>query len=72
MSDFKEMEWWARQGLNLRPLRCQHSALPLSYAPTREAGQYRYKAERASPFAANQRRASAACNWGGGVMPMVR
>ena len=26
--------WWARQGLNLRPLRCEHSALPLSYAPT--------------------------------------
>src|SRR5690606_4964217 len=25
--------WWARQGLNLRPLRCEHSALPLSYAP---------------------------------------
>lgn len=25
--------WWARQGLNLRPLRCQHSALPLSYTP---------------------------------------
>ena len=27
------MKWWAWQGLNLRPLRCQHSALPLSYAP---------------------------------------
>ncbi len=27
------VQWWARQGLNLRPLRCQHSALPLSYAP---------------------------------------
>lgn len=27
--------WWAWQGLNLRPLRCQHSALPLSYTPTR-------------------------------------
>ncbi len=26
--------WWAWQGLNLRPLRCQHSALPLSYTPT--------------------------------------
>ena len=25
--------WWAWQGLNLRPLRCQHSALPLSYTP---------------------------------------
>ena len=28
-------KWWAWQGLNLRPLRCQHSALPLSYTPTR-------------------------------------
>ncbi len=28
-------EWWAWQGLNLRPLRCQHSALPLSYTPTK-------------------------------------
>ena len=26
-------EWWARQGLNLRPLPCEGSALPLSYAP---------------------------------------
>ncbi len=25
--------WWARLGLNQRPLRCQRSALPLSYAP---------------------------------------
>ncbi len=24
---------WARQGLNLRPLPCEGSALPLSYAP---------------------------------------
>jgi hypothetical protein len=27
------MLWWARLGLNQRPLRCQRSALPLSYAP---------------------------------------
>jgi hypothetical protein len=26
--------WWARQGLNLWPLPCEGSALPLSYAPT--------------------------------------
>src|SRR5262249_20828910 len=26
-------EWWARLGSNQRPLRCQRSALPLSYAP---------------------------------------
>ena len=26
--------WWAYQGSNLGPLRCQHSALPLSYTPT--------------------------------------
>src|SRR3990170_6356419 len=25
--------WWARQDLNLRPLACEASALPLSYAP---------------------------------------
>src|SRR5689334_3102170 len=30
------LSWWAWQGLNLRPLRCQHSALPLSYTPTEE------------------------------------
>ena len=34
MPDFREGKWWAWQGLNLRPLRCQHSALPLSYTPT--------------------------------------
>ena len=28
-----EAGWWARLGLNQRPLRCQRSALPLSYAP---------------------------------------
>jgi hypothetical protein len=27
--------WWARQVLNLRPLACEASALPLSYAPER-------------------------------------
>ena len=32
---FPGEKWWAWQGLNLRPLRCQHSALPLSYTPTR-------------------------------------
>jgi hypothetical protein len=32
--------WWARLGLNQRPLRCEHSALPLSYAPdTCETGR---------------------------------
>ena len=25
--------WWAREDLNLGPLPCQGSALPLSYAP---------------------------------------
>ena len=34
-------EWWAWQGLNLRPLRCQHSALPLSYTPTALASSCR-------------------------------
>src|SRR6202022_3387996 len=29
--------WWARLGSNQRPLRCQRSALPLSYAPDRLA-----------------------------------
>ena len=26
--------WWAREVLNLRPLACEASALPLSYAPS--------------------------------------
>ena len=30
---FQLDKWWARLGLNQRPLRCQRSALPLSYAP---------------------------------------
>jgi hypothetical protein len=34
VADFSRKKWWAWQGLNLRPLRCQHSALPLSYTPT--------------------------------------
>src|SRR5919112_2728969 len=29
----KKEKWWARLGSNQRPLRCQRSALPLSYAP---------------------------------------
>jgi hypothetical protein len=35
----REKAWWAQQGLNLRPLRCEHSALPLSYAPTLSGGR---------------------------------
>jgi len=31
--DSSRILWWARLGLNQRPLRCQRSALPLSYAP---------------------------------------
>ena len=34
--------WWARQGLNLWPLPCQGSALPLSYAPIREKIRVRH------------------------------
>src|SRR5690606_14336567 len=34
---FQWLEWWARLGLNQRPLRCQRSALPLSYAPADRA-----------------------------------
>jgi hypothetical protein len=29
----EEGKWWARLGLNQRPLPCEGSALPLSYAP---------------------------------------
>ena len=45
-------KWWARLGSNQRPLRCQRSALPLSYAPdnpaagapvSRRTGLYRQK-----------------------------
>ena len=27
MADFRGKNWWAWQGLNLRPLRCQHSSV---------------------------------------------
>jgi hypothetical protein len=30
MADFCGRKWWAWQGLNLRPLRCQHTALRLN------------------------------------------
>ena len=30
---FKAVKWWAQQGSNLRPPRCQRGALPLSYMP---------------------------------------
>ena len=33
------IKWWAQLGLNQRPLRCQRSALPLSYAPHNKYGQ---------------------------------
>ena len=33
----ERLRWWAYQGSNLGPLRCQHSALPLSYTPTPSA-----------------------------------
>ncbi len=29
--------WWERQDSNLRPLECESSALPLSYAPQKQA-----------------------------------
>lgn len=32
-SCLERLRWWAYQGSNLGPLRCQHSALPLSYTP---------------------------------------
>src|SRR6185369_1422406 len=41
--------WWARQGLNLRPLPCEGSALPLSYAPDL-ALVYRRKRRDSSDF----------------------
>ncbi len=28
--------WWAKEDLNLRPLACKASALPLSYSPPRK------------------------------------
>src|SRR6266480_3701541 len=43
--------WWARLGSNQRPLRCQRSALPLSYAPG-DQGQgslYRLRSGRQEP-----------------------
>ena len=38
-----DSEWWARLGLNQRPLRCQRSALPLSYAPVADSAVYRFR-----------------------------
>lgn len=32
------LKWWARLGLNQRPLACEASALPLSYAPDPKSG----------------------------------
>lgn len=31
------IQWWAWQGLNLRPLRCQHSAIPGKAQKTRKS-----------------------------------
>ncbi len=31
-------QWWAQLGLNQRPLPCEDSALPLSYAPVPARG----------------------------------
>src|SRR5437763_2432111 len=39
-----DLTWWARQVLNLRPLACEASALPLSYAPP--GGWPRYHPQR--------------------------
>src|SRR5260370_41952929 len=36
---FRVWDWWARLGSNQRPLRCQRSALPLSYAPARRGAK---------------------------------
>lgn len=33
------LKWWARLGSNQRPLRCERSALPLSYAPLANAAR---------------------------------
>src|ERR1700736_5400685 len=47
----RSQAWWARLGSNQRPLRCQRSALPLSYAPdrlARDGWSYRLPADEAS------------------------
>jgi hypothetical protein len=38
---FSVVPLWARQVLNLRPLACEASALPLSYAPVGRAAYHR-------------------------------
>ena len=35
--------WWAMLGSNQRPLPCEGSALPLSYAPTLPKNEYRIR-----------------------------
>ena len=37
------IEWWVRQDLNLWPLPCRGSALPLSYSPTNKFNQHTIK-----------------------------
>ena len=48
-------EWWAREGSNFRPLLCQSSALPLSYAPTRfnEPRTFLQRSKAATKFLAD-------------------
>jgi hypothetical protein len=35
----RRIKWWAMLGLNQRPLPCEGSALPLSYAPIKAANK---------------------------------
>jgi hypothetical protein len=55
--DFQGLSEWARLGSNQRPLACEASALPLSYAPSR-SGILRGRRERRTPVSYNRIRFS--------------
>ena len=57
------MGWWARVGLNHRPLACETSALPLSYAPVR-----RRRAFKAGARALSRKRRAVAAAPGRGAI----
>src|SRR5690606_3385551 len=49
MKTFQEIGWWAYQGSNLGPLRCQRSALPLSYTPIQGRAYIIFASARREP-----------------------
>jgi hypothetical protein len=64
---------WARLGSNQRPLACEASALPLSYAPLCTANQRYFAALRVSPNARSFRAISGnSCDEIARITEMIR